>query len=217
MIRLDAPTLEAVRQVLQIVRLAMFVAFIAAGLRIAFAGKEQRRRAINHFLIYVLLAHLAIALPQKEAWPFSMYPMMALDATKRGETHRGIFFRVVDSAGQRWRVDVLAWSPLFPQSVMGWFEMGWPHASDIQRREAMRFLLDRAETARAKRLNGSLFFGNAAVLGPLAAPDTNLWGHAPQPARELVALQVFRVEWIPEKLAADPRSARWTLIGEYRR
>jgi hypothetical protein len=32
-----------------------------------------------------------------------------------------------------------------------------------------------------------------------------------------VALQVFRVEWIPEKLAADPRSARWTLIGEYRR
>lgn len=214
---IDPSTLAVLRQVLQFVRLAMFALFIVAGVRVTTAPAGHRRRAINIFLGYTLLAHLAIAIPQNEAWPFSMYPMMAADATDRQAEHRGIFFRAVDSAGREWRVDPLAWSPLFPQAIMGWFEVSWPEATAGQRAAVLKFLLDRAEAARVARSNGERFFGNASILGPLAAPDTNLWGNAAQSQLPYVALRVYRVRWNPTELAASPARSQWQLLGESRR
>ena len=130
--------------------------------------------------------------------------------------HHGFFFAVVDEQGREWRVDDLAWSPLFPQAIMGWFDVSWPVATASQRHEVMRFLLARAEWARGHRQRGHSFFGNALVLGSLAAPDIYLWGDAPQSPSRLRALRVYRVSWIPTVLARDGRILDRGLIAEYR-
>jgi hypothetical protein len=215
--KLDPVTLDAVRHWLQLVRLAMFAGFVALGFVVLLTHEPaRRRRAINFFLVYTLLAHLAILLPQNDAWPFTMYPMMATDATPRSILHSGVFFTLVDETGREWRVDALAWSPLFPQAIMGWFEVSWPNAGGAERRDVLRFLLTRAERARRHRQNGDHFFGNRRILGPLAAPDTNLWGAATQPATPFRALRVYRVTWIPTALAHEGRIASRTLMDEYR-
>jgi hypothetical protein len=208
-------SVEAFRDALQIVRLAMFAALLILGFRVMRATGPRRRRAINQFIVYVLFAHVVILIPQTEAWPFAMYPMMATNATARDVLHRGVFFRVVDENGREWRVDEQAWSPLYPQSVAGWFAVGWPLATPDERRVAMRFLLRRAEEARQHRRNGDRFFGNALILGPLAAPDTNLWGDAPQSPARLRALRVYRIEWIPTELYGGQKVVSRTLAGEY--
>jgi hypothetical protein len=214
--RLDAATLETVRHGLQLVRLAMFAVFVTLGVRVMLARGPGRRRAINHLLVYTLLAHLAIIVPQNEAWPFAMYPMMSTNATPRAALHSGFFFEVVDQDGRAWRVDELAWSPLFPQAVMGWFEVSWARATPAQRDEVLCFLLRRAENARLHRRAGHRFFGNAALLGPLAAPDTNLWGHAPQSPSRLRTLRLYRISWIPTVLAREGRVAGRAVIAEVR-
>src|SRR6202011_2511845 len=115
----------------------------------------------------------------------------------RAQLPSGFFVEVVDDDGRAWRVDELAWSPLFPQAVMGWFDVSWARATPAQRSEVLRFLLRRAEAARVHRVHGDRFFGNARLLGPIAAPDTNLWGGAPQSPARLRELRVYRVAWIP--------------------
>jgi hypothetical protein len=214
---LDPATLATVRHALQLIRLAMFAGFIVAGVRVIYAKPPHRRRAINHLIVYILAAQAAIAIAQNEAWPFTMYPMMAVDASDHISPHHGLSFRVVDAAGREWPLDPLAWSPLYPQSVMGWFETGYPHADFSQRTSAMRFLLERCELARAKRAGHARFYGNASVLGPLAAPDTNLYGEAPQSALPLRTLRVYRLVWSPAGFARDGRVMSRTLIGEYSR
>ncbi len=213
---LDPATLETIRHALQLVRLTMFAGFVALGVRILRTRDGARRRgAINHFIIYTLLAHVAILVPQNEAWPFTLYPMMSTDATARTVVHSGVALGVIDEAGHEWRVDGLAWGPLFPQSVMGWFEVTWPRASASERREVLRFLLARAERARETRQDGRRFFGNASILGPLAAPDTNLWGTAPQSPAHLRALRVYRVSWNPVTLVRSGQILERKLIDEY--
>lgn len=214
--KVDPGTLEDIRHVLQIIRLLMFAIFVVLGFRVFRAYGARRRRVVNQFIIYTFLAHLVILIPQNEAWPFSMYPMMATNADAvRDEFHSGVYFGLVDENGKEWRVDWLAWSPLFPQSVMGWFEVSWPRASAQARHEVLRFLLVRAENARIHRQNGDLFFGNARLLGPLTAPDTNLWGHAPQSAARYRTLRVYRLSWVPTLFWRERKIVSRALMGEY--
>jgi hypothetical protein len=212
----DADTLAKVRDVLQLVRLAIVAGFIVAGVRVMRASAEARRRRVNQLLVYVLAAHTAIVIGQNDAWPFATYPMMAVDSTDRTAVHNGLSFRVVDDAGRESQVDPLAWSPLYPQSVMGWFEVVYAGATESQRRDVLRFLLARAERARQHVNRGDRFYGNAALLGPLAAPDTNLYAPAPQSARPLRALRVYRVWWTPAELSMTGTIRERRLICEYR-
>jgi len=214
---LDADTLAKVRDVLQIVRLAIVAGFVVAGVRVMRAPAEKRRRRVNELLVYVLVAHAAIVIAQNDAWPFATYPMMAVDSTDQTAIHNGLSFRVVDDAGREWQVDPLAWSPLYPQSVMGWFEVVYPRATDSQRNDVLRFLLARAESARLHVNRGDRFYGNAALLGPLAAPDTNLYAPAPQSPRPLRALRMYRIWWTPAELSTTGTIRERRLISEYRR
>jgi hypothetical protein len=198
-------------------RLSTFLVFIGLGLAIPFLLEPtRRRRAINAFLAYVLALNAFVAAAQTDAWPFSPYRMMAIDA--RLDTARSmIAFRGVDAQGREWDIEPLAFSPLFPQAVMGWFEVVYPRATPAQREEAVRFLFERAEDARRRRQAGR-WIGNERFLGPLAAPDTNL-SHAaanvsPEP---LAGLRVYRVFWTPQAFLDDPGSVRRSLVYEYRR
>jgi hypothetical protein len=214
---LDAETLAIVRNALQLVRLAIVAGFVVAGVRVMRAPAERRRNRINQLLAYVIVVHAAIAIAQNDAWPFTMYPMMAVDSTDRTAVHNGLSFRVVDESGKEWPVDPLAWSPLYPQSIMGWFEVSYAKATQAQRNDVLRFLLARAERARQHSVRNDRFYGNAALLGPLAAPDTNLYAEVHASAQPLRALRVYRVFWIPSEFATSGKLVDRRLVCEYRR
>lgn len=198
-------------------RLSTFLTFVGLGLILPFVQDAHRRRTcINAFLGYVLALNAFVAVAQTDAWPFSPYRMMAVDSRGRGAERSMIAFRGFDDQGREWDVEPLAWSPLFPQAIMGWFEVGFPRATPEGRQEVVGFLWERAEEARRARRTQA-WFGNERLLGPLAAPDTNL----SRPAREisgepLVGLRVYRVFWVSEELLRDPSSVRRTLVFEYR-
>jgi hypothetical protein len=204
-------------EVVQVIRALPFVLFLALGISVASAREPmRRRRRIQMLLAYLVTAHLLLVATQIDAWPFSPYRMMAVDARVHDDLRRMIAFRGVDAAGREWKLDPYAWSPLFPQAVMGWFEVVWPHASPEDREAVMRFLLDRAEEARRRRSGGSRV-GNERILGRLTAPDMNL----PPPLEGLpegpfVALRVYRVYWRPSEFAVDPRRTKRALLIEYR-
>ena len=164
----------------------------------------MRRRRIQVLLVYVLALNAAVVLLQTDDWPFSPYPMMAVNATDRTTVHSMVAFRAVDREGREWKVDPLAWSPLFPQAVMGWYEKVYPFASPADRESVARFLLARAEEARVRRSAG-LAVGTRRWLGPFAAPDTNLYWPPPAGASDaFITLRVYRLFWRPLELAADP-------------
>jgi len=201
---------------MQIGSLAAFAIFVALGVRVLTSAAERRRRAINHLLAYTLGVHAFLLIAQKDAWPFSVYPMMAAVSRNRSDQHQMIVARGVDAQGREWPVDPIAWSPLYPSSTLAWFDVGYPSASAAERQSVMRFLLERAEKARRQRAAGEAFIGNRALLGPLAAPDTNLYGAvspAPMPFR---ALRIYRVFWNPTAFARDPSRVTRKLLCEYR-
>lgn len=214
---LQPATLEAVRHLLQVVRLLIFLGFLGLAVRLRFSKGMHRRRAVNHLILYILFVQGCLILSQNEAWPFTMYPMMASDATGRAAPHQTLSFREVDDEGREWMVDPDAWAPLYPQSIMGWFAVADQGATSAERAVVLRFLLSRAEEARQNRVRGVRFLGNRALLGPLAAPDTNLYAPAPQPDRPLRALRVYRIAWSIVEFAQTQHVLSRTLLYEVRR
>ena len=110
-------------------------------------------------------------------------------------------------------MDPLAFSPLFPATVMGWYETAYPFASPQDREAAAAFLLARAETARQGRAAGRRI-GNERFLGPLSAPDTNILWDPPDAPAPFVVFRVYRLFWRPDELAADPQRFRRRLLFE---
>jgi hypothetical protein len=202
---------------IQIARLGILILFVVLGLRVALTHEPRRRRsALQLFLMYTLGVNMYIALRQTDAWPFSPYRMMAVNATIHDDERRMIGFKGVDADGREWDIDPLSWSPLYPQAVMGWLEVGYPQATTAQRIESLAFLLERANTARAARAEGRAF-GNAALLGPLTAPDTNPFPKAAASPKPFAGLRLYRITWRPHELRRDPASATWRLLDEYPR
>lgn len=192
-------------ELIQAVRFLSLVVFGGLAIRVSRAADPAlRRRRIDTLILFLLAINAGVILVRTDAWPFSPYSMMAVDATDHSNVRTMIAFRAVDRQGREWKVDPLAWSPLFPQAIMGWFEVVYPFASPADREEAGRFLLARAEEARARRVAGRRI-GNDRWLGFLAAPDTNLYWEVPQTSAEaFVSLRVYRLFWRPTELAADP-------------
>lgn len=203
-------------ELLQGLRALFFVLFVLLALRVRRARDPARqRRRVNQLLAFLIAASLTVVLLKTDAWPFSPYPMMAVDATDHSSQHGGIAFRAVDRDGREWLVNPLAWSPLFPQTIMGWYETAFPFASPGDREAAARFLLARAESARLERAAGHRV-GNGRWLGPLAAPDTNILWDPPNAPEPFVAFRVYRLYWYPTELAADPQKFGRRLLFEWR-
>jgi len=202
-------------ELLQGLRLFSFALLIWLAVRVARSRDPlRRRRRIQVLLAYLLAVNAAVVLLRTDDWPFSPYPMMSVDATDRTSVHSMVAFRAVDRLGREWRIDPQAWSPLFPQAIMGWYETVYPFSSSADREQVARFLLARAEDSRLRESQG-LRVGNERWLGPLAAPDTNLYWSPPEGATEpFVALRVYRFFWHPTQLARDPAQFRRKLFYE---
>jgi hypothetical protein len=197
-------------------RLASFLVFVALGARVA-AGGPARPRALQVFLAYACALALGVGLSQRDAWPFSSYPIAA-GLAGGGERQTWIELCGVDDLGHEWTVDPRAWSPLAHQTVQLWFVRSWAHLSVQERREAGRFLLGRAEAARARLASGASV-GRERVLGPLAAPDWSLLHgvHAPVPATPLRSLRIYEHAWVPREAYHDPALRQRTLVAEFDR
>ena len=138
----------------ELARLACFVLFVAAGARIPTIREPRaRRRAIQAFLAYTLLVSLAAGLTQRDAWPFSSYPIAA-GLAGGGTVQTRLEFRGVDDRGAEWLIHPLSWSPLFHQTLQLWFDQSFPRLSEPEKARVGAFLLARAEDARQRLLQG---------------------------------------------------------------
>jgi hypothetical protein len=140
--------------------------------------------------------------------------MMSVDLTARDTRQEMLVFRAVDEAGREWQVDPDAWSPLYPQNLTAWMNVVGSRRPALERDEAMRYLLRRADEARRRRVAGDRYIGNSAVLGPLAAPDIDLLpAAAPSPLRYR-ALRLYMQSWLPSEFVRDRSRVTSRLIAE---
>jgi len=200
----------------QLLRLTFFLFFIGFGQRIPRLAGGPRRRAINLLLVYTLVAHAVVVLTQRDFWPFSTHAMMANDAIRQPEVQSMIAWRSVTADGREWSLDPLAWSPLYPQSMRGWFELVYPSLPQASRRVAAQFLFEKSEKSRSLRVAGKRF-GNDRLLGVFAAPDTYAYRRVREvPAAPFTGIRIYRLYWRPRDLLRGSAEIRRQLLIEYR-
>jgi len=144
------------------------------------------------FLAFAAAVSFGAGLSQRDAWPFSSWPLAA-SAPGRSVTYSTI--AAVDPGGVEHAVDYRAWQPLGFDELLSWVQLEFPKLPPAERDEAARHLLGLAEAARARAVAEGRVGYFDRFLGPLAAPDfllhPRLWtSHAAPPAR-FVGLRVY--------------------------
>jgi hypothetical protein len=198
----------------QLPRLVAFVILLLLAVIVGRSRGGQRRRAVLALAAYLIGIHLALAITERDWWPFSNHRL--LHALARTDLP---FWEVqvcgVDAAGREWRIDERAWAPLSDTILEQWLGGAFAAQPPAERERMMQFLLARAEGDRARAVAGSRR-GFQRYLGPLAAPFW--WMHAaqsssPEPYR---GLRIYRVSWRVRERLADPRLVQRQLLGELR-
>lgn len=194
---------ELVRYLLDPLSLLLFLVFLGLGFRVMQAPSETRRRRIIGFIGYTFAVHLLVGVSQRDAWPFSPYPLMR-GRWDENSTHDAVVFVGVDAAGREWPVDATAWAPVFPLVLQEWFYATFPRLTAEAKSLVAVYLHERAEQWRSANREGRKI-GNDRLLGRFAAPDW--WNYrlivesAPTP---FVKLRIYRTAWIPRDRYLDP-------------
>jgi hypothetical protein len=197
---------------LEIVRLGVFLLFVALG---AFAW-WRGRRAADRFILYVLAVSLVVGLSQQESWPFSNWALVhGLASSQAGSWE----MEAVDAGGRSWPVDPRVLQPLSPEEFGAWMIGALPRLTPEERERLARFVLERAEAGRRRLKAGERVGVNESRLGPLAAPyhfhAKPVWrGPADAPDTPFVGLRVWGLSWDVEERARDEaRVARRLLLA----
>lgn len=195
-----------------LLRLLVFVCFLLLGGGVAFSRGERRRIFVHAWIACIVVVSLAVAIAQRDAWPFTNYPYIYLSYDENSVYER---MEIRASDGTReWRVDPYAWHPMSSNTMTAWFAKEFQNLAPAERRTALAFLLRKAEEARRRLARGEPI-GPQQYLGPLAAPDWWLERRSLEvPQRPLTRLRVYRVRFRP----AEARM-RWRidedLVAEY--
>jgi hypothetical protein len=200
---------------LDLVRLAVFAAFVALVVSAARAGAAgdpvRARRRVDRLIAFVLAVSAAVGVSQVESWPFSNWALVHGLASPRGAAFE---LEGLDGAGRGWRVDFRALQPLPPEEFASWLSANEARLSGPAKHALARYLLERAEAARRRARAGGSIGANDRLLGPLSAPhhfhlDPALGWPGPEsvPAEPFVGLRVWRLEWDVEQRYADPASS----------
>lgn len=196
-----------------------FLGFLVAALLTALSERgwlAPRRRFVNLFLGYAVAASFAAGLAQRDAWPFSKWPMAGGRAAAE---YSAIRIVAVDEDGVERGIDYRAWRPMAFDELMPWMHRTFPRLPRASQDRVVAHLLEKAEAARRKARAGEGAGSLDGVLGPLAAPEFDLhprpWSR-PQavPARRFVSLRVYREEWNQEERRRDPSRVRRLLLYE---
>src|SRR5688572_16182124 len=152
----------------QLVSLACFIGFLYLGLRVRRASGAARRGAVNALIAWAGGLTVLSGLTHWDNWPFTRNVI----AVGRPRPERPICmteFAGVGAEGRESRVDPYSWAPVYDSVLQYWFEQGYASLPPHDQREAMGFLLQRAEAARARRAQGRAI-GYERRLGALASP-----------------------------------------------
>lgn len=199
-----------------------FLGFLAAALLVVLSERgwlAPRRRFVNLFLAYAVAVTFAAGLSQRDAWPFSKWPMAGGRADADYSTIRIVG---VDEDGVEHAVDYRAWQPMAFDELMPWMHRTFPRLSRPAQDRVAAHLLDKAESARHRARAGGGAGYLHRFLGPLAAPEFDLhprlWSSPDAvPSRPFVSLRVYRETWNQEERRRDPSRMARRLLHEYRR
>jgi hypothetical protein len=202
---------------IDLIRLLMFLTFVAGCGAIAFSRTfEQRKARVQLLAAYLLVVHAALVITGRDAWPFTTYPL--IQKTSRGTTvYQKYTFFGVDAAGREWPVDPDSFSPVAPAVMMQWSLGVRPRLSPDAQDRAGQFLLARAESRRRRMLAGEVS-PDGRFLGPLYASDwwvyTRPEAVSPTP---FAGLRLYREEFRPRDRFAGRGDVGRSLVLEVRR
>lgn len=207
---------------LNIVGAVGFLGFLLAAALVALSergGIGPRRRYVHLFLAYAVAVSFGAGLSQKDAWPFSKWPMAGGKAEAFGSTIRIV---AVDDRGTERAIDYRAWQPVAFDELVPWMHRTFPRLPRHAQDRVAAHLLAAAEAARARARAGHGVGYLHRFLGPFAAPEFDLhpriWpGPDGVPARPFVGLRVYRETWDQEERRHDPSRVVRQLIHETRR
>jgi hypothetical protein len=196
-----------------------FLGFLVAALLVALSERgwlAPRRRFVNLFLGYAVAASFAAGLAQRDAWPFSRWPMAGGRAQAE---YSAIRIVGVDEDGVERGIDYRAWQPMAFDELMPWMYRTFSRLPRASQDRVVAHLLEKAEAARRKARAGEGAGYLDRFLGPLAAPEFDLHPRAwsrPEavPARRFVSLRVYRETWNQEERRRDPSRMRRLLLYE---
>jgi hypothetical protein len=201
---------------LDLVRLAIFAAFVALGLRAArrVTDRVQHRRRVRDFIVYFLGVTCAVGLVQQESWPFTTWALVHTVSKEQVLQWR---LEAIDAGGRVWPVDPRIVEPMPPEDFDGWLGYHFPGLDHAQQQRVLRFLLDRAEQSRRRIAAGGAIHTNGRILGPLAAPyhfqRAPVWNGTRDVGTEPFAgIRIVEVGWnIWERANDDRRVTRRTV------
>lgn len=203
-----------------------FLFFVGSGLVVAarhrFRRGWNRRRSINAFLFVSLLVSFAAGLTQRNMWPFSSWPVLAMPlpaSTRDLPTPRIVG---VDAKGNEYDIDYRAWKPLSLEELTSWLRGHFFQLDPLARDRVGSYLLDCANRAREQALSPAGLAYPNRWLGPLTAPThmlhPHIWSHLESvPRNSFVGLRIYEESWDLEGRLRDPASVTSVLAYAYMR
>jgi hypothetical protein len=142
-----------------------FLGLVVAALLVALSEAglvAPRRRFVNLFLAYAVAASFAAGLAQRDAWPFSKWPM----AGGRAEAeYSAIRIVGVDEDGMEHAVDYRAWRPMAFDELMPWTAATWTGSWDRWPRRSSTSTRGPGLVRRRSRPGASFRCGSTARRG----------------------------------------------------
>jgi hypothetical protein len=201
---------------IELLRLALVLVFVALGVRIRRAVEgPPRRRAVKVFLAYVLAVEGAVGALQWDAWPFTSHTIAVGRARADSRMCRTELYGL-DDRGREWPLDPYTFTPVFDSILQYWLEQSLDRLSPEGRERVLAFLLERAEASRVRLAAGGRI-GPERLLGAFGAPYWLLLPrHSDVPAAPWRGLRAYSSCWLPaERLAGAAVDRR--LLAEHRR
>ena len=127
----------------ELLRLATFLVFVALGLRVRRASDAARRAAVSHLVVYVLVLSALAGVLQRDDWPFTSHTIAVGRARADSRVCQTRFFGL-DSSGELWHLDPYTFTPVYDSILQYWVEQALPRLDEAQRARVLSFLLARA-------------------------------------------------------------------------
>lgn len=179
----------------------LFLGFLLAALVLlpdwSGLARVPRRFRVSLFLLYTLGASGLAGFGQKDMYPFASWPLIA-GTVLPYYTHPRLM--LVDDRGIEYEVDYRAFEPLGFREVRTWFERVAIYFPPADQDVIARRLVDMANAARQRVLDGGTPGTLDRFLGPLTAPEFLLHPHrwvdrASVPPRPFTGLRLYRDTW----------------------
>ena len=197
---------------LPIARLLAFLIFVALG---AVAAFRRDQRSANRLIVYTVVVTLITGFTQRESWPFTTWALFHHLAPQR---FTALTFEFVDESGDVHQVDARMWQPVSDADVEAWLNQNLGRLTPAQRKDFLRGVLSRAETAR-EYVIATGRSPNAWLLRRFTAPyhflRTEPWTEdATIASRRFVGVRLVRLSWNVDERARDPRATQRQVIDE---